>query len=599
MDLRRSPHARLRPLPLTAFHVSPGFWHERLAVVRTVTLPSQYEQLERTGRIDHFRRASGRKQIPEFTGKYYDDSDVYKWLEAASYALALEPDPQLSSLVERVVDEIAAAQTPDGYLNTYFTFERAAERWDNLPRMHQLYCAGHLVQAAVAHSRATDGTRLLGVATRFADLICDTFTPEHPGTDGHEEIELALVELFRLTGRRRYLDQAIFFLDQRGQTPPVLDGSTYLQDHLPVREQREIVGHAVRATYLAIGMADTYAESGDARMWEATRALWESAFERKAYVTGGLGASWKGEAFGADHELPNETAYAETCAAIGGFLWNWRMLHLEPASSKLTRYADWMETALYNGIVAGLSRDGTHYYYQNPLANDGSHRRTEWFATACCPPNIARLMMSLPGFVASLSDGGFWLHHYLPGELRLRLGALEVAARIETDYPWDGRVRLRLTHVSRDGVPATLHLRIPGWCESATIHVNGVPQDVPVPPGSYAEVTRPWRTGDEAELRLALAPRRVYSPPEVTANAARVALARGPLVYCFEGVDNPGIDLATVTLARDTAVTAQPPTDGPAEPMTTLRAGSLTAVPYYAWANRQPGQMHVWLRETG
>ncbi|HET7770135.1 MAG TPA: beta-L-arabinofuranosidase domain-containing protein, partial [Chloroflexota bacterium] len=330
VDLRRSPQALLRPLPLTAFTLAPGFWHARLDVVRRVTLPSQYEQLERTGRIDHFRRASGRKQIPEFAGKYYDDSDVYKWVEAVAYALATQPDPRLAELVDAVIDEIAAAQEPDGYLNTYFTFEKAPQRWDNLARMHQLYLAGHLIQAAVAHHRATAKTTLLDVATRFADLICATFTPARSGTDGHEEIELALVELYRHTGQRRYLDQALFFLDQRGQTPPVLDGSEYLQDHLPVRDQREIVGHAVRATYLAIGMADTYAETGDPGLWSGVRALWDSAFERKAYVTGGLGARRQGEAFDDDHELPNDTAYAETCAAIGGFLWNWRMLHLDP-----------------------------------------------------------------------------------------------------------------------------------------------------------------------------------------------------------------------------------------------------------------------------
>ena len=567
-------------------------------MVRAVTLPSQYEQLERTGRIDHFRRASGRKQIPEFAGKYYDDSDVYKWVEAVAHALAAQPDTTLVAMVDDVIDEIAAAQEPDGYLNTYFTFERAASRWDNLARMHQLYLAGHLIQAAVAHHRATGKTTLLDVATRFADLICETFTPRNPGTDGHEEIELALMELYRYTGQRRYLDQTLFFLEQRGRTPPLLDGSEYLQDHLPIREQREIVGHAVRATYLAIGMADAYAETGDPALWSALTGLWESAFERKAYVTGGLGARWKGEAFGDDYELPNDTAYAETCAAIGGFLWNWRMLHLEPDAARLVRYADWMETALYNGILAGLSRDGTHYFYQNPLANDGSHRRTEWFSTACCPPNVARLLASLPGYVASVTNDGFWLHHFVSGELHIEWSGLVVHARIETDYPWDGRLRLELTQLSRQRVPATLNVRIPAWCEGASLLVNGVESGSPAHPGAYAALTREWRVGDVVELLVPLQPRRLYSRPEVAANSGRVALARGPLVYCVEGADNPHLDLAAEPLPRTADVTVRERSDHTLGRIMTLQAAGLTAVPYYAWANRAPGQMHVWLRES-
>ena len=568
--------------------------------MRTVTLPSQYEQLEHTGRIDHFRRASQRKAIPEFAGKYYDDSDVYKWLEACAYALATHPNPALEAIVDSVIDEIAAAQQPDGYLNTYFTFEKAVQRWDNLARMHQLYCAGHLIQAAVAHHRATGKTTLLDVGTRFADLICDTFTASNPNTDGHEEIELALVELARHTGGWRYADQARFFLDQRGHTPPVLDGSAYLQDHLPIREQTEIVGHAVRATYLAIGMADVYAETGERPIWDALVALWESAFLRKAYVTGSLGARREGEAFGDDFELPNETAYAETCAAIGGFLWNWRMLHLDPSAAPAThaaRYADWMETALYNGILAGLSLDGTHYFYQNPLADDGTHRRTEWFSTACCPPNVARLLLSLPGFVASLSSGGFWLHHYLPGELRLRSGALDVTARIETDYPWDGRVRLELTHLSRESAPATLHLRIPGWCQGATIDVNGAAANAATAPGTYAALAREWRAGDVVELHLPLPPRRLYAHPSVAANAGRVALARGPLVYCLEGADQPQVDLGSVGLPRSAEITSDLRHERVLGDIVTLGAGGLSAVPYYAWANREPGAMRVWISE--
>ena len=654
VDTSASPRARLHPLPLAAFTLTDQFWAPRLTLVRDVTLRQQYAQCQQTGRIDHFRRASGRKHIPEFVGKYYDDSDVYKWLEAAAYALGTGHDPELERLVDGAIDEIAAAQAADGYLNTYFTFERAPERWDNLARMHQLYCAGHLIQAAVAHHRATGKNTLLTVATRFADLICDTFTPANPGTDGHEEIELALVELYRATGSRRYLDQAAFFLDQRGQQPPVLDGSPYLQDHLPVRRQSEIVGHAVRATYLAIAMADVYAETEDEGMWAAVQALWRSAFERKAYLTGGLGAHWQGEAFGGDYELPNERAYAETCAAIGGFYWNWRMLLLTGEA----RYADWMETALYNGILSGISLDWTEYFYQNPLADDGSHRRQPWFGTACCPPNIARLLLSLPGFFASTSHdattgrrtsteagsapsgapgaggaardgtrGSLWLHHYSSGELRIEGPRGSGVLRVETNYPWDGHVRLTVAEHDAGLSEATLRLRLPGWCAEPRLTVNGQPYEGRLEPGTYAALQRTWRAGDVVELDLPMPVRRITSHPRVLSNHGRIALARGPLVYCVEGADHPAVDL------RDIAVPAGAAFAGELRPdnrggVTVLRGEALvptpsrsdshlyadasraraatgdhrtvpfTAVPYYAWANRDAGQMAVWLREN-
>ncbi|HEV7215069.1 MAG TPA: beta-L-arabinofuranosidase domain-containing protein, partial [Chloroflexota bacterium] len=427
------PYWKLQPLPLTAAQVANEFWAPRLDMLREVTLPEQFAQCERSGRIDNFRRAAG-KIGGEFQGLYFNDSDVYKWLEAASYALAGRRDPQLEHTVDAVIAELAAAQQPDGYLNTYFALERAGERWSDLLHKHELYCAGHLLQAAVAHQRATGKRTLLDVAIRYADLICRTFGPNaRHATDGHEEIELALVELYRTTGNRTYLDRARFFLDQRGQRPPVLNGTAYLQDHLPVREQREVVGHAVRAAYLACGIVDVYAETGEDALAQAAERLWESAFERKAYITGGLGARHEGEAFGADYELPNERAYAETCAAIGGFLWSWRLL----LTTGEARYADWMETALYNGILSGLSLDGTQYFYVNPLADRGDHRRQSWFSCACCPPNLARLLMSLPGYLASASADGLWLHLYAAGSVQATLPdgdtlALEIATR----YPW-------------------------------------------------------------------------------------------------------------------------------------------------------------------
>jgi DUF1680 family protein len=609
--------------------LTDGFWAPRLETTRRVTLRQQYEQCEATGRIDNFRRAAGKKG-GEFKGRYYNDSDVYKWLEAAAFGLAAQAEPELRRLVDGLGEEIAGAQDSDGYLDTYFTFERGAERWTNLTDLHEMYCAGHLIQAAVAHHRATGGRRLLDVAVRLADHICATFGPgARAGTDGHEEIELALVELYRETGDGRYLDQSRFLLDQRGRRPPVLSGLAYHQDHLPVREQREVVGHAVRATYLACGMADVVAETGEPALREALDALWGSAFGRKVYVTGGLGAHWAGESFGEDFELPNERAYAETCAAIGGLMWNWRLLALDGEA----KYADWMETALYNGILSGISLDGESYFYQNPLADRGRHRRQPWFGTACCPPNIARLLLALPGYLYGTSPEGVWVHHYVAGTVEVQppgggagAGAGATLA-VETRYPWDGEVRLTMRRLpDGSGAPWTLYLRLPGWGEGASVRVNGERQSLEAGPGSYAAVRRAWREGDEVVLDLPMPVRRLRAHPRVLANTGRVALARGPVVYCVEGVDHPGLDvwdlelpagaalepearpdlLDGVVVLRGEAVVARAGAwDGrlyePAarRPEPERRPAGVLAVPYYAWANREPGPMQVWLREAG
>ncbi|HXI17400.1 MAG TPA: beta-L-arabinofuranosidase domain-containing protein [Chloroflexota bacterium] len=623
VDTANSDYAKLRSLALSAVTLKGGFWEPRLTQMREVTLRQQWDQCESTGRIDNFRRASGRKP-GEFQGRYFNDSDVYKWLEAASYALAVEHDTSLEEVVDDLIQEIAAAQSPNGYLNTYFTFERESERWADLTNKHEMYCAGHFIQAAVAHNRATGKRGALEVAIRLADHLCVTFGPRaRQGTDGHEEIELALVELYRATGNRRYLDQAVFFLDMRGLTPPLVGGLPYHQDHLPVRHQREVVGHAVRVTYLAIAMADVYSETGDIDLWEAVQAQWRSAYERKAYVTGGLGARWLGEAFGPDYELPNQRAYSETCAAIGGFMWNWRMLLVtgEP------RYADWMETALYNGILSGLSLNGREYFYQNPLADDGAHRRQPWFGTACCPPNVARLLLSLPGYLYSTSQDALWVHHYAAGELRFSSGNHSGVLSVKTEYPWDGRISLTLVSYQGAAGESTLHLRVPGWCSSPRVTINGAAL-VGSEPGTYAAVRREWKAGDVVEIDLPMTVRHVRSHPFVASNYGRIALARGPLVYCLEGVDHPDVDLRDIRVPATTDFHAEQDPDvlggvyvvrgraytrGPvewggqlyawgqpsrsSEEVVMERTLSLAAVPYFAWANREPGQMQVWIRD--
>lgn len=622
VDTSRSPHCRLRPVPLTAVQLTDEFWAPRLRINREVTLPAQYEQCEQTGRIDNFRRASGRKPGIPFQGIYFNDSDVYKWAEAASYALATGPDARLERMLATVVDEIAAAQDTDGYLNTYFTLERKPERWTNLKDLHELYCAGHLFQAAVAHHRATGQTALLDVARRFAAHILATFGPgARPGACGHEEIELALVELYRETGDERYLRQARFFIDQRGRKRPVISGSPYHQDHLPFRELQQVVGHAVRMVYLTSGAADVYAETGEPALREALERLWRNMTECHTYVTGGIGARYEGEAFGDDYELPNERAYAETCAAIGSVMWNWRMLALGGEA----RFADALETALYNGVLSGLSLDGQTYFYQNPLADSGRHRRREWFGCACCPPNIARLLASLPGYFYSTSDEGIWVHLYAAGSARVSLTAPEPAAVTltqRTQYPWEGEVEIAL---ETDGeVPFSLFLRVPGWCEGARAMVNGEPVEAEARPGSYLELRRRWRPGDRVQLSLPMPARRVESHPYVTSNHGQVALARGPLVYCLEGADNPVRDLRDLVLPLSLEASfvrevlggvvviearglfARPPGwehrlyrtigsfgwPGGAGPYPI----PLRAVPYYAWANREAGPMQVWIR---
>lgn len=634
------PNAAHRPVPLGAVRFTDEFLAPRLRINRDVTIPSQFVHLEDTNRLRNFQRVAGDIDAP-FEGIYFNDSDVYKWLEAAASAIAAFPEDdssRLMEMIEVVVNLIERAQDSNGYLNTYFSMERLAERWSNLRDMHELYCAGHFIQASIALHRATGDARLLAVATRLANLICDTFGPASEGkqeqTDGHEEIELALIELYRETGDSRFLDQARFFLNVRGTG--TIGGSAYHQDATPIREQHEMVGHAVRAVYLNAGSADLLLEENDPELQRALDRMWTNMTTRRSYVSGGIGSRWEGEAFGKDFELPNERAYTESCAAIGAIMWAWRMLSIRIEDN--TRYADWIEHSLYNAMLPGLSLDGQSYFYQNPLTDDGNHRREAWFGCACCPPNIARVLSQLPGYVYTVtrrrfpeSDGvheSVWVHLFADSDSTIPLaGGALLGLRQTTRYPWDGDVRLEVTKLVDTG-DLTLQVRIPGWCANATVEINGDP----LPPseaaaGQYATIRRVWQVGDVITVHLPMPVTRIVAHPRVHENAGMVALRRGPLLYCVEAADHPVGDVRDFVLADDTPIvaafrpdllpggvvvltadaeleSAAPAWDGAL--YRTLAAESrdragrsevvLTAIPYYAWANRGAGAMTVWLR---
>jgi len=622
VDTSQSPHASLRPVAIDAITLDDAFWAPRMRVNRELTLPSQLELLWDTGRIDNLRRAAGKIDGP-FQGRYFNDTDVYKWLEAASWSLATFPDPQLEQTMDEVITEVADAQRPDGYLNSYFARDLADDRWTNFD-LHEMYCAGHLFQAAVAHSRMTGSTRLLDIAIRMADHIDATFGPEDQGkrigTDGHPEVEMGLVELARETGEQRYLKLAQFLVDVRGHgfLGDAYDrfGRKYHQDHQPFRELDEIVGHAVRAVYLNAGVADIYTETGETALGAALHRLWENMTTKKMYVSGGLGSRYEGESFGENYELPNALAYTETCAAIGSVMWNWRMLLAEADG----RYADLIELQLYNAVLPGVALDGTAYFYQNPLSDEGHHVRSRWFRTACCPPNVARLLASLPGYFYSTRGDEIWVHLYAEGESQIRLeDGREVGMIQRTRYPWEGEIAIE---VNGEGA-FDVRLRVPSWCgDGATLAVNGEPISLAAAHG-YAEIRREWHPGDVVHLNLPMPVRRVESHPHVSENTGRIALMRGPLLYCIEQADNTEIDLADLVLGDDAAIDVafNPELLGG---VVTLSADAtvvapdsvwpgklyrntfnaegartptrMTAIPYYAWSNREPGPMRVWIR---
>ena len=635
-------------LPLNQVRFTRGFLAERARLVRDVVIPYQWEALndrvagaEPSGCVHNFQVAAGEKP-GKFYGLFWQDSDLAKWIEAAAYRLATHPDAALEAELDRLIATLAKAQGADGYLNTYFQLVEPQNRWANLRDCHELYVAGHMIEAGVAHFQATGKRTLLAVVSRLADLIDRTFglgPGQIPGYCGHEEIELALVKLARATGEARYAKLAAYFIDQRGQSPNYLleetrrradplpwhmyfDGLATLQAARPVRELTEPVGHAVRQMYLLAAMADLAREPGDASLLRSCHTLWNSLVSRHLYVTGGVGSEPYGEKFTEPFDLPPDRAYSETCAAIGVIFFARRMLELELRGE----FADVMERALYNNVISGMSLDGTKFFYVNPLelipavakrryeCHLVKTQRVGWFGCACCPPNVARLFASLADYAASLRPDGLALHLYAESDLRFTVAGGEVKLAIRTDYPWTEEVALEVRPAAP--VEFTLQLRIPGWCRGATLAINGQAQPV-APVNGYAVLRRVWHPGDQVMLTLPMPIERVRADPRVSTAAGKVALQRGPVVYCLEEPDN-GADLAALSLPRTAALTARhdPALLGgcvviegqgvrvqPGRSLYTVtppqtETRSLRAIPYGLWANRGEGEMRVWIQES-
>ena len=621
-DARRSAEtarSRLRPLGPSRVTILDGFLAGRQRVNRERTIPHGFEQLRRTGTLENLRLAAGGdgryRAGADTSGATFPflDSDVYKWLEAVGWELGRAPDPGLAAAADQAIGLVAAAQRPDGYLNSYVQVVGGGAPHRDLAWGHEFYCVGHLIQAAVAWHRALEDDRLLEVAVRAADRIDKEFGPTgREGVDGHPGIEMALVELARVTGDRRYVALAARMLDLRGRglLPEGRFGPAYWQDHQPVREAATVAGHAVRQLYLDCGAVDVAVELDDHALLAAVRRRWDDLVRTRTYLTGGMGSRHRDESFGDPFELPPDRAYAETCAAIAGVMLAWRLL----LATGEAGYADAVERAVYNGVLSGVSPGGTRFFYVNPLQRrtwpadepPGHGERAPWYPCACCPPNLMRLLSSFEQYLASGDGAGVQLHQYATADIRAEVADGPVRLSVRTGYPWEGRVTVEV--VQAPGPPWTLSLRVPGWCRSATITGPGGDGPRPAVAGT-AGLSRPWRAGDTVVLDLDL-PVRVTEPdPRVDAVRGCVAVERGPLVYCLESADlpagteleelrwDPGREPATVPrpdlgdgVVGITVPVARRPPAGPAEDG--LWAG---AVPYHAWANRGAGAMRVWV----
>jgi uncharacterized protein len=626
-----------KPVLFEKVEIEDAFWAPRMRANRERGLEAVYQQLVKTGRLAAYdldwEPGSDQPQPHVFW-----DSDVAKWVEGVCYSLINHPDENLREKMERVVDKILSAQGEDGYLNPHFTVVEPEKRWSNLRDKHELYCAGHLIEAAIAHHHATGDRRFVDGIERYADRIGWVFGPDqgkNRGYPGHEELELALVKLYRHTEKRKYLDLASYFIEERGQSPHYFDAEArmrgedpgeywaknhaYTQSHQPVREQRVVVGHAVRAMYLYSGMASLAAETGDASLLETLQALWEDLTKHKLYLTGGIGPSRENEGFVGDYDLPNREAYAETCAAIGLVFWAHRMLHLELDS----QYADVMERVLYNGLLSGVSLSGDRFFYENPLASEGDHHRQEFYACFCCPPNVNRFLPMFGQYLYSIGPNEIDVHLYVQSRAEIELEGGPLTIIQQTDFPWDGVVCLNFEmQRPRD---FTLKLRKPGWCKKGQIYLNGreISMQADFERGYYL-LSRQWQPEDQLRLHWAMPAGLVYPHPKIWANFGKAALMRGPLVYCLEAVDQ-AVPLDQIFLPARGVLDSEfrPDVLGGVVVVTgegkrvdhadwgealyrqrppKFQKTPFRAIPYFAWDNREAGAMRVWLPllpETG
>ncbi|REE57571.1 hypothetical protein A8990_15216 [Paenibacillus taihuensis] len=594
-------HQTLTGVPFTSVSIEDRFWNNRIRATQKSTLAACLTQCEATGRISNFAKAGGLME-GGFEGIFYNDSDVYKVLEGIAYSLMIERDEEMEAQADRIIDLIAAAQQEDGYLQTFFTLAEPENKWKDMNK-HEEYCAGHMIEAAIAYKQATGKRLFLDVAIKLADHIDSLFGPgKRHWVPGHQEIELALVKLYVETGEERYWKLAYWLLEERGHGHGVgyswarSDwGAAYSQDDVPVRDIERVTGHAVRAMYMYAGMTDVAMLNGDQGYIDALDRIWHNVVDRNMYITGGIGPSRHNEGFTEDYDLPNDSAYCETCASIGMVLWNHRMNLLHGDS----KYADIVERAMYNGSISGVSLSGDKFFYVNPLEADGTHHRVPWYDCSCCPTQIARFIPSIGSYVYAVSGNHVVVNQYVAGTGSLNLEGGEVVLRQVTEYPWNGRIALRVEKCEPKAAFG-ISLRIPDWCKSYRLAVGGQEVNDAVTVRGYVRLHQEWQPGDEITLELTMQVERVYAHPLVQANAGKVALQRGPLVYCVEEIDNLHYDALKVDsstrfrtryeadlLEGVVAVYGANPNGD----------GQFKAVPYYAWDNRTPGKMKVWLPE--
>jgi uncharacterized protein len=626
IDLSNSPHAKLRTVPVSAVLIREGFWSKRRATNVEASIPSMHDELLAHGRLDNFLRLSGKSAAPQ-VGPYFSDSDIYKWVEAVGFALQSGDLPELRRTTEGIIGAVIAVQEPSGYLNTYFVESHRPERM--LPHTqqvgHELYCLGHMLQAAIAYYRATGDPTLLNAGIRFVDqFLLPNFGPapnQQPIVSGHPEIEMSLIELYRTTGNRHYLDLAGYILRGDDRIPLKRQEIVYMFCGSPFTSRTKLEGHAVRAMYACCGATDYYMETGNPSYLQTLNTLWHDLSEHQMYITGGVGARSQGEAFGNPYELPNATAYGESCAAIGNMMWNWRML----SATGDARHADVMERALYNGINSGMSLDGKLYCYRNPLAHDpttGDKIRNPWYDVTCCPPNLERTFASLPGYFYSIADDGVYVHLYDNSEMNWHLAnGNPLKLKQQTNYPWEGTVQLTVAPAAPETF--TLYVRVPGWSRSSRVTVDGKEVEGVVP-GRYLPIRRRWTGSETVALSFDMETRPIQANPAVTEDTDRVALQRGPIVFCMEQLDQADRRESKdfyLYSARLTEQSTAKYDDALLSGVVTLEhPGSLAAagspqalyqesspqkpeahptmlklIPYYAWANRADSAMQVWI----